>query len=389
MRKAPKIAIVANTTWNIYNFRLGLMRELSAQGFRVVVIAPIDEYIHYLNDTHFIKHIALKKLNPQSKNPLKDLLLCKELYQIYKKEQPDLILHYTIKPNIWGNLAAKWANIPTISTLTGLGYTFLHGNFTKHIIRRLYKVALGQSKKLIFHNSDDQHLFKKYNLVGEGQGAVIPGSGVNTDFFSPIVKPSSKKFIFLFVGRLLYDKGIAEFVDAARQIRRVTNNTEYWVVGQLNAKNPTAVSEHQLQDWLENKDIRYFGTSNDIRKYLKDADVFVLPSYREGMPRAVLEAMASAKPIITTDTAGCRDTVKEEENGFLVPVKDSISLAKAMLKMYHLNREELVKMGEKSREMTLEFFDETIIISEYLKLIKQIISGNNEKQTKRKSQAIF
>jgi len=370
--KSPKIAIVANSTWNIYNFRLGLIRELTKVGYRVIVIAPIDEYIHYLGDNYFIKHIAIKRLSPQSKNPLKDVLLCKELYDIYKKEQPDLILHYTIKPNIWGNFAARLANIPTISTLTGLGYTFLHGNFTKYIIRKLYKVALSKSKRLVFHNGDDLQLFEDFNLIPKGRGEVIPGSGVDTNFFSPFPKSPAKKFIFLFVGRVLYDKGILEFVEAARQIRQVTKNTEYWVVGQLNAENPTAVSKHQLQVWLENKDIRYFGNSNDIRKFLKKADVFVLPSYREGMPRAVLEAMASAKPIITTDTAGCRDTVVEGENGYLVPVKDSISLAEAMLKIYYLDRNELREMGNASRDLVLQNFDEKIIIDRYLSLIQNI-----------------
>ena len=386
---SPKIAIVANSTWNIYNFRLGLIKQLKLEGFRVVVIAPVDEYIHYLSEIYFTKHIALKNLNPQSKNPFNDLALCQELYSIYKKEQPDLILHYTIKPNIYGNLAARWAGIPTISTLTGLGYTFLHGKSTKYFIRRLYKIALRKTHKAIFHNQDDQVLFEHLRLIKKGKGAVIPGSGVDTDFFYPAPEQKKGKFIFLFIGRLLYDKGIAEFVEAAKLIRKVAHNMECWVVGQLNAKNPAAVSKDQLQNWLENKEIRYFGSSKDIRKYLNQADVFVLPSYREGMPRAVLEAMSCEKPIITTETPGCRDTVQEGQNGYLVPVKDSMALAEAMLKVYHHSESEIQLMGKKSRELVLNQFDEKIIIKSYLELIYNILSPKNRHQRKHQNKTVF
>jgi len=385
----PKIAIVANSTWNIYNFRLGLIKRLKKEGYRVTVIAPVDEYIRYLNDIYFIKHIALKKLNPQSKNPLKDGLLFKELYSIFKKQKPDLILNYTIKPNIYGNLAAKILGIPTISTLTGLGYTFLHGNSTKFFIRKLYKVALSYSHKIIFHNSDDLRLFQELKLIKREKGVVVPGSGVDTQHFCPRLKSNHEKFIFLFVGRLLYDKGIGEYVEAIRKIRKATKNTEFWVVGQINAKNPAAVSKDKLQYWLEDRTIRYFGSTKDIRPFLQEADVFVLPSYREGMPRAILEAMAMGKPIVTTNVAGCRDTVQHEKNGLLVTVRDSINLGEAMLKMYHLSKEELDKMGKRSRELVLSKFDEKIIIEQYLRLINSSFQNIKKHRTKSTNTAIL
>lgn len=367
---APLIAIVANTTWNIVNFRLSLIKSLLAANYQVLVIAPVDEFTAQLNG---IRQVALTKLKPKSKNPINDFLLCRELYQIYQKEQPALILHYTIKPNIFGNFAARCAGISTISTLTGLGYTFLHGSFTQKIIRQLYKMALEKSKRLVFHNPDDLALFTKNQLVKSQQGMVIAGSGVNTKHFALAYKEDTTKFVFLFVGRLLYDKGIEEFVLAANEVCKMTANTEFHIVGQLNAANPAAVAETQLKKWLSNKRIKYHGSTNDVRPFLKATNVFVLPSYREGMPRAVLEAMASGKPIITTDTAGCRDTVEEGRNGWLVPVKDADALAHAMLKIYQLDQQKIAKMGERSRELVLQKFDESIIVAKYLELIKKLL----------------
>ena len=390
MSKTKKIAIVANSTWNIYNFRLSLIQRLTKEGYRVIVIAPVDEYIHYLNDIYFVKHIDLKQLKAQSKNPFKDVSLTLELYRIFRQEKPDLILNYTVKPNIYGNLAAKWLNIPTISTLTGLGYTFLHGKTLKSFIKILYKWSLSYPAKVIFHNSDDLNLFRQINLLKKDNGEVIFGSGVNTTHFSPDTKKESSKFIFLFVGRILVYKGIGEYIEAVRKIQKVTGNAQFWVVGELDENKSASFSKDEFQRALEDHTIRYFGTVKDIRPYISQADVFVLPSYREGMPRAVLEAMAMGKPIITTKVAGCRETVVEGENGFLIPHKDAISLAEALLKMYHLEKKELDKMGEKSRQLVLNKFDEQLIINRYLKLIQTILDPNsNHHQKSKTSSAIF
>lgn len=368
-----KIAIVANSTWNIYNFRLNLIRQLRSKDYRVIVIAPVDEYIHYLNESHFTKHIALNHLSPQSKNPFKDLLLIRELYQIYKKEKPDVVLHYTIKPNIYGSIAAHWAGVPCISTVTGLGYTFLNYSFYTRLVKPLYKFAFKSNYKIIFHNHDDQELFDKLQLIKKEISVVVKGSGVNTNFFRPLrANDESGKFIFLFVGRLLYDKGIVEFIQAAKQVRQIIKNAECWVVGELNAKNPSNIPKRELLQWVENRYIRYWGATNDIRKFIKKADVVVLPSYREGMPRAVLEGMSMGKPIITTDTAGCRESIDDNINGYLVPSKDGLALAEAMVKIYSLDEEKLEEMGRASRNKVMQEFDEKIINQKYVELIEQI-----------------
>lgn len=368
------IAIVANSSWNIYNFRLNLIRQLRQEGFQVIVIAPIDEYIHYLNDSKLVKHIPLKQLTPHSKNPLKDLRLSLELYRIYRRYQPDLILHYTIKPNIYGSLAARWANIPSIATITGLGYTFLKKNWINQLVSRLYKVAFKKVSKVVFHNQDDLDHFVNKGLTVAEKCQVIPGSGVNINHFRPLPKPETGKFIFLFIGRLLHDKGILELVEAAKALKQLTQRSECWILGELAPQNPAAIPKAQVLEWMEKKYIRYFGKVRDVRAYIKQADVIVLPSYQEGMPRAILEAMAMGKPIITTNVAGCRDTVEHNQNGYLVPPRQVDPLIEAMLKVYQYAAEDLETLGSASRAFVFEKFSDNSVNASYLGLIHALLS---------------
>jgi glycosyltransferase involved in cell wall biosynthesis len=371
MRKT--IAIVANCTWNIYNFRQPLIKQLKAAGYRVIVIAPVDEYIRYLNESYFTRHIPLRFMAAQRKNPFWDLLLLWELYRIYRREQPDLILHYTIKPNIFGSLAARWADIPSIATVTGLGYVFIREGLLSRLVEPLYRLAFRQVPAVVFHNEEDRQLFIDKGLTEQAHSLVIPGSGVNTNHFRPLPQPDSDKFVFLFIGRLLHDKGIREYVEAARQLRRLAPRAECWVVGQMNTGNPAAASSQELFQWVESGAIRYFGTVHDVRPYLKHAHALVLPSYREGLPRAILEAMSMGKPIIATDVAGCRETVEEGQNGTLVPPRSSMALAEAMLNLYHLDPARRQALGEYSREKALREFDEKIILAAYLRLCREVL----------------
>ncbi|MCR9289961.1 MAG: glycosyltransferase [Bacteroidetes bacterium] len=218
----------------------------------------------------------------------------------------------------------------------------------------------------------------------------MPGSGVNSNYFRPLSNPrNDNKFVFLFIGRLLYDKGVEEYAEASKQVRQIAKNAECWIVGELSPSNPSAVSKSKFFNWIESKNIRYFGTTKDIRGYIKQADVVVLPSYREGVPRAILEAMSMEKPIITTDVAGCNDTVEEGENGFIVPPKDSVALARAMIQMYLQSAEELEIMGKKSRQYVLERFDDKIITKSYLKLLREVLHTFPDVKSKRKGQAIL
>ena len=388
--KKTKVALVANSTWNIYNFRLNLIKKLESEKLEVIVIAPVDEYIHYLNNVANIRHIPLKTLSRKSTNPFKDIVLFNELNSIYKKEKPDLVIHYTIKPNIYGNLAASLNKIKSICAVTGLGYTFLNKGFTNFVARYLYKFSFRFSDRVVFENEDDRALFIREKLATEQKCISMKGCGVNTNYFRPLVNGRKNgKRVFLFIGRLLYDKGIVEFVEAAKLVRAKIKNTEFWVVGELDSGNPSAIDKEQLVKWVNEKDIHYCGTTKDIRGYMKQTDVVVLPSYREGLPKVILEGMAMGKPIVTTDTAGCRETVEENENGYLVPVKDADQLAKAMMKMALLSNEELEEMGNASREKTLEIFDDKIIANQFMEIIDEILETESSTELSTIEEALI
>ena len=386
--KNTKIALVANSTWNIYNFRLNLVKALEKNGAEVVVIAPVDEYIHYLNKASRIKHIPLKSLSRKTRNPFRDLLLFWELYRIYFKEKPDVVIHYTIKPNIFGNLAAFFNKIVSICVVTGLGYTFLNEGWTKKISNLLYRISFRVAKRIIFENKDDRALFIKDKLVKEAYSLSVNGCGVDTTYFRPVAKKRQQdKFVFLFVGRLLYDKGIVEFVTAARKVAKTNPDAEFWVVGELDAGNPSAIRKGQLLNWVDQKYIYYHGTTTNIRSFLKKADAVVLPSYREGLPKVILEAMAMAKPVITTYTAGCKETVDENVNGFLVPIRDSDQLANAMQRLLALEPIDLEIMGRIGRKKAVEQFDAQLIATEYISIINRLLPKSKH-IGRRKSPAV-
>ena len=363
---------MANTTWNIYNFRLNILEKLIKENFEIVVIAPVDEYIHYKEEYPSVTHIPLKSLHRDSVNPLRDMLLTVELIRKYSRIKPDILLHYTVKPNIYGGIAARYCGIPSIAVVTGLGYAFIHNGIIKKITKALYKISSGFHKKFIFENIDDRELFIKHRLIRKNQGISVKGCGVDAQYFVP--QPNGKvkdKTVFTFLGRLLYDKGVSEFVRAAHKVKSVNPKAEFWVVGEIDKHNPAAIREEDLISWVKDKTIIYHGSTHDVKKYIAASDCIVLPSYREAIARSITEGMSMEKPVITTNTAGCREAVEEGKNGFLVPVKDSESLANAMVSFLKLPSEDRHKMGIYGRKKVLQEFDDRIIAED----IYQIIDG--------------
>lgn len=370
-----KILIVANTAWNIHNFRRNILHILLDNYFEIVVVTPIDSYLSYLNDFPKVRHIALKSLGRKSTNPLKDIQLTREFVKIYRQEKPDLILHYTIKPNIFGGIAAHLVNMPYICVVTGLGYVFLHSGFVHFISKLLYRFALRNAYKVIFENIDDRLLFIELNLSLPQNSISVKGCGVNTHYFTPKKKKHvfSNRIIFTFIGRFLYDKGLIEFVEAARLVKAQYPQAEFWLVGEIDKSNPSAIQEDELKSWVDEKVISYKGFTNEIRPLIRNSDCVVLPSYREGMPRVLLEAMAMQRCIITTDVSGCREVVDDGINGFLVPVKTVEPLAEAMIKFINLPLEVRYKMAINARKKVEVQFDDRIIAAEFLSIIKSII----------------
>lgn len=376
--KTQTIALVANTTWNIYNFRLNLIDILIANGYNVVVIAPVDEYIQYKEIYPSVKHFGLRTLDRDGMNPVKDFLLILELWRRYKKLRPDLVIHFTNKPNIFGALAAKIAGCKNMAVVTGLGYTFIHNGWMQQVITALYRQTTRWMEKIIFENIQDKDYFVDHGLVSASKAISVKGCGVDTRHFVPVEKTElTAKTVFTFIGRLLYDKGISEFVEAAKVLTSRRDDCLFWVVGELDAENPATVDKEDLLRWVEDDIVYYHGFMRDVRPVIAQSDCIVLPSYREGLPRIILEGMSMAKPVITTLTAGCEETVDEGENGYLVPVKDARALVTAMEKILALSAEQRKSMGQKGREKAVEIFDNLLIAKEYLRIVRDVTTNTN------------
>lgn len=361
-----RIALVANSTWNIYNFRLNVIDKLLDEGHEVAVIAPIDEYLEYKEKYPRVKHYSLRSLDRDSTNPLKDIILILELVRKYRKIKPDLILHYTNKPNIFGGIAARIAKIPSIAMVTGLGYAFIHSGWIKSVTTLLYKFVGGFHRKFIFENIEDRELFERLKIIQKGQGVSIKGCGVNTVYFAPYpngVVKKGEEVTFTFIGRLLYDKGIKEFVLAAKGIKEKYPKVSFWIVGELDVENPATVNKEDLIEWTANDIVYYHGFQRDVRPYIAKSDCIVLPSYREAIPRTITEGMSMGKPVITTDTAGCREAVEVGKNGFLAKVKSTTSLQEAFERFIGLSSEQRHQMGEAGRQKALDEFDDRKIAS--------------------------
>ncbi len=368
-----KIVISINTSWNIYNFRMGLIKALQEEGYKIYAVAPKDEYVKKLQE----KGVECFDIfmNNKGTNPIEDIKTIWEYYKIYKEIKPGIALHYTIKPNIYGTIGAKLAGVKVINNISGLGTVFLNNSISSKIGRNLYKIALKFSNKVFFQNPYDRELFIENRLVDKGKTDLLPGSGIDTQKFKPLLKESSGKFKFLFIARLVRDKGIIEYVEAAKEILQKYKNAQFQILGAFYPGNPTAITKEQMQKWQDEGIVNYLGTSDRVSQIIKESDCVVLPSYREGLSRVLLEAASMEKPIITTDTPGCKDVIDNETSGFLCEVKNAKSLAKQMERMLNLSAKQREEMGKRGREKIVKEFDESIVINKYIQAVKEVENG--------------
>lgn len=371
---SPKILVISNTSWSLYNFRLGLLRSLKADGWEVAAAAPEDEYSQRLQRE--FTWIPIVNLNRKGYNPLQDLKLLLELLRLFSRIKPRLVLCFTIKPNIYSALASRLAGIKTICSVTGLGYTHGKSRFLSLIINFLYRFAFSFSAKVAFQNREDLCYFTDKGLISKGKGFLTPGSGVDLKRFSPVHSPSrssDESMRFIYIGRMLWEKGIGDYVAAARLVKDEYPKAHFSLLGPVDQGNPKGISFRAIENWERDGSIDYLGSKEDVRSYLDQADVFVFPSYyREGIPKALLEAMAMEKPIITTDSVGCREAVEHGENGFLVPKRNPTALAAAMLKMIRMDKRAREKMGRQSRVKAKCGYDERFVIDRYKVAINEI-----------------
>lgn len=304
-------------------------------------------------------------------NPYYDLKYLFKLFGIYKKENPLVILHFTIKPNIYGTIASRLANIPSINTINGLGSAIIKENFLSTILKYLYKFSLFFSSKILFQNDDDKNFFISQNLVDKNKVSIVPGSGVDTQSFF-YCEADTLNLTFLLVARLLKDKGIYEYVEASKVLKIKYPNIVFLLAGQFDNGNPTAINESEVLQWEKDGSIKFLGKSDDIRMFFKQCDIAVLPSYREGLSRFLIEAASASKPIITTNVPGCKDVVEDNVNGFLCAEKNAQSLKDTIEKMILLDKEKLEEMKKKSKKIAVNKFDKEIINNIYLSEITKI-----------------
>ena len=368
-----KIILVSRCAWTLYNFRAGLMRVLKKRGDMVIGGGAGGDGFETNIKALGVPFVSLP-VDKKGTNPFGDVQLFWALYRWYRRERPDIVHHFTIKPVIYGSIAARLAKVPKIiNTITGLGFVFT-GNqiaWLRRLVEHEYRLSLACAHFTFFQNQDDLGLFLACNLVQSWKAGLLRGSGVNCNFFVPysITNQSSEKpTTFLMVARLLRDKGVYEFVEAARTVKSAFPQVEFQLLGRRDERNPGVVPQMDLERWRSEGIIKWLGDVSDVRPIMADSAVLVLPSYyREGIPRSLLEGAAMGKPVITTDSVGCREVVDDEVNGLLVPVKNAGALAQAMMRMIE-HPEMRNRMGKAGREKVLREFDERVVLEKILKI---------------------
>jgi glycosyltransferase involved in cell wall biosynthesis len=366
-----RVILVCNTAWSLYHFRLALIRALQAEGHEVWTVSPADDFVQHLV-SHGVRHVAVP-MSRKGTNPAQELLLIFRLWRLFRRIRPDVVLAYRAKPNIYCALAARPLKIPVVNTITGLGTAFTEGSALTSLAQALYRLALRSSARVMFQNEDDIHHFVTERLVDPTVVEKVAGSGVDTRRFTPAPREPGGAFTFLLVARLLWDKGIGEYVDAARRLRDLGVPAECRVLGYFDPGNPSAISVQQMESWSAENVIRYLGASEAVEQAMREADCVVLPSYyREGLPRTLIEAAAMGKPLIAADAPGSREVVRNGHNGFLCRPRDAGDLAEKMMEMLALSQQAREEMGRISREQACREYDERIIVGRYLDVVAEL-----------------
>lgn len=383
-----KIIFFANTDWYLYNFRLPLAKAVRDLGTDVILLTPPGKYVEKLKEEGF--RCILVEMHRRSLNPLTELCLLIKIIGVYLKERPAIVHHFTLKCVMYGSISAYCARVTNcVNAITGMGFVFTSGSYLARILRPFVESTLklilnGQNSRLILQNPDDVSALISKNIISPDRVRLIRGSGVNTAIFKPDsyqanARADSKESIVkvLISTRLLLDKGIIEFVESARYLKlKAKVSIDFLIAGSPDPGNPSSVTLDQINRWVEQKFVNYLGHVDQMEKLLTKVDIVVLPSYREGVPRILIEAAASGLPLVATDVPGCREIVKNGVNGLLVPVRDSSALAAAIQYLAE-NPAERLRMGEAGREIAINEFDERIVISSTLSVYHELVPEFN------------
>jgi glycosyltransferase involved in cell wall biosynthesis len=378
-RRAPKILLFANTDWYLFNFRLSLARALRDADHEVLLVSPPGPFGEQLRALGYRWEPA--PMERRSLNPFREYALIQWLRRLIEREQVDLVHGFTIKPAVYGSIAARLAGVPArVNAVAGMGYVFTSNApralLLRPVVRRLFRYALdGDGARLILQNPDDVAMFSRASLVKSEHVRLIPGSGVDCGRFTPVNdRRASARFRVVLPARLLWDKGLAEYVEASRLLRDRGIPVDFLLAGEPDPGNPAAVAEHVVRSWNEEGLVQWLGHVSDMPSLFHSVDAVVLPSYREGLPKGLIEAAACALPLVTTDVPGCREVVTHEKDGLLVPAKNARALADAIARLQS-DPALCQRLGASARDKALSQFDERSVIERTLGVYRELIPG--------------
>lgn len=366
------ILMTVNAAWNIWNFRRPVVEALLSDGHRITVLAPPDDTVPKLEDLGC--RVQPLEMNVKGLNLLEDLKLERRFKRVFQDERPDVVLSYTIKNNIFGARAARALGMPFLPNVTGLGTAFLSGKLLQTVTEQLYRRSFSALPTVFFQNQDDRDLFLDRSIVRPDQARLLPGSGIDLARFVPAAMPPQEEAtVFLMIARLLRDKGVLEFVDAARKVKAQHPKVRFQLLGAAGSENRSAIDRETVDAWVAEGVVEYLGTTDDVRPAIAAASCVVLPSYREGAPRTLIEAAAMARPVITTDVPGCRAVVDRDASGFLCEVRSAESLATAIERFLALPPEAQQAMGQAGRAKMEREYDQAIIVDAYREAIAGLV----------------
>lgn len=364
MTRQLHILVTANATWNLVNFRASILRALIADGHRITALSPPDAALPALRALG-VAHEPLV-MDAKSLNPVSGAGLMLRFRRAFRRLAPDVALSWTIKNNVFGALAARPLGIPFIPNVSGLGTAFLSGSMVQRVAEVLIRRAFRGLRTVFFQNDEDRALFLAHDLVASTQAHLLPGTGVDLSRFAPApLPPADEGPVFLLIARMLRDKGVVEFAEAARILRATHPHARFHMLGPIDADNRSAIPRSMVEGWVAEGVVDYLGTTDDVRPDIARAHCVVLPSYREGAPRVLIEAAAMARPVIATDVPGCRQVVARDVTGFLCPPRDAKALAESIARFVATPRATQEAMGAAGRAKMVAEYDETLVIAAY------------------------
>lgn len=358
-----RIAVVANSAWYLYNFRRRLMQAFRDDGHDVVAVSPADGHAQRLRDEGF--DWIEWPVSPSGTRPWRELAAVLALRRRLRSRRVDVAFTYTPKANIYAGLAVRGLPLAHVPNVSGLGRVFIERSALTRLVSWLYRIAFSRARVVVFQNEDDRVQFLAARLVPATRTLRVPGSGVDLDRFQPMPLPAGDAPAFLFIGRVLSDKGVREYVEAARRVRQRRPNARFRILGSVGVDNPTAIPADELQSWVDGGLVEWLGSTDDVRDSIAQAHCVVLPSYREGVPRALLEAAAMARPCVATDVPGCRDAVVDGRTGLLCAPRDVAALADTLERFIAAGPRMWAQMGSEGRAHVQANFDERLVIDTY------------------------